>query len=179
MRRALIGIPVVVLLSACAPVLPTATPTASPTVDVSTSPTPSPVPTAQVVALPADALILVTATATASNGATMNLRLVAHRSVTIDGGGLDAANVIAECQEINADIMRDQRTTITNVDVSATLLGSTPWPGSDVVWLFPGNGGNVTTGVIGDLDRIEHPRPIEPPAYVPRSEERRVGKECS
>jgi len=135
-RRALTAVavvPLLLLLTACGPGDPE--PTKSPSATATSTAKPSSTPTAKPVAeppLPADALLLVKATATADNGAVMDIRMTVHRSLawsTPEGASMGdvMSNVCAGALE--ASIYQDQLWTFTALDVEAKLRGTTAWPG--------------------------------------------------
>ena len=136
---ALAVIPLVLVLSACNPgePEPTSTPGDKPTSTI------TPKPTSSVVAeepLPDDALLLVRATATADNGAVMNIRMTVHRSLawsTPEGASMGDVMSTSCAGALDASIYQDQLWTFTALDVDAELQGTTPWPTDQRLYTFP------------------------------------------
>ncbi|MEO8261563.1 MAG: hypothetical protein ABI566_03250 [Pseudolysinimonas sp.] len=103
--------------------------------------------------LPADGLLSLTTTATAGNGAVLDITLVVHESVAAtDAAASDAvAATEAWCAgELDGGILADEGYTLTAVDVTATLT-SGEWPAGTSLMLYPDPHPNVVLTATGEL----------------------------
>lgn len=130
---ALIAVPLL-LLTGCFPSTPTPPPVDPP----ASSPEPS-APAAE--PLPEDALLELTATATADNGAVLDLVFLVHKSLAWDDpAGVANADLMTQvCNgSLENSVYDEQLWSFTQVDVSATPVDGTPaWPEGKRFELFP------------------------------------------
>ena len=121
------------VLTACAPTAPTP-PVAAPPASAAPS-------EAAAEPLPDDALLQVTATATADNGAVLDLEFLVHKSLAWDNpaGVADADLMSQVCDgSLENSVYDEQLWSFTRVDVSATPVDGTPaWPEGKRFSLFP------------------------------------------
>ena len=168
---ALIALPAIAL-SGCGP-----TPAPSPsgtTASASDSASPSATPTPKPDPLPAEALLEVTGTAIAANGAVLNLKLIVLKSHAPGDatGAPRAAAVVAWCDgEIDDSVLATANYSLGEIDVSAKLGGSQiAWPNDLLVRMFPTPGEDAAMATGGGAYQIEPPDtnvPADPGYYVP------------
>lgn len=143
-----LAVPLLLLLSACAPSAPDDVP------DPPSTPTPDQTEVADpAIQLPADGLLGLTATATAGNGAVLDVTIIVHQAVaaTEAAAAGPVAAVEAWCAgEMDGQILTDQGYTLTAVDVTATLA-SGQWPESTTLLVYPEPRPNVVLAATGDL----------------------------
>jgi hypothetical protein len=145
-RALAVAVPLIVLLAGCVPAGP------------SPEPSPSYTPTqdqldaeASTLELPPDALLAVAATATAGNGAELDVTMIVHRSAAASDAADAVATTAAWCAgEVDAQLLSDSGYSFTTIDVTATS-GTTAWPADTPVWLQPQPGDFVTLASTGDL----------------------------
>jgi hypothetical protein len=145
MKRSAALVPVaavaVLLLSACDPVTEPA-PTSSSSPSVSPTPTETVEPEVQ---LPADAVLGLTAHATADNGAELDIQLVVLQPQRWNAGDgvARAAATSAWCSgELDESVYAGQNWSFARVDVTATLAaGSAAWPSDLPLQILPLPGG--------------------------------------
>jgi hypothetical protein len=155
------------LLSGCDPV-----PEPAPSGGSSPSSTSQPTQTVEpVVQLPADAMLGLTAHATAYNGAELDIQLVVLRPQKWNAGaGLTRSTATsAWCEgELDESVYSGQNWSFGQVDVTATLAAGSPaWPGDLPMQIFPLPGGpSLTAG--GDVHQVQAPNTNnEDGFYVP------------
>ncbi len=134
---ALLALPLVLVLAACAPgdpgsggETPPSTPAAEPTQEQQGDGEPD---------LPEDALLAVSVTATASNGATMNVLSVVRRSTAWDDPAAAdrPATMTAECAGyLDASVYEQDLWSFTLIDVTAAAIEG-DWPVGEGVNVFP------------------------------------------
>ncbi|MGV8884502.1 MAG: hypothetical protein ACOH1T_02775 [Microbacteriaceae bacterium] len=161
-RTVAAGAMLLALLAGCAPDTPPATDPAPETKPPVTKPAPPQPP------LPADALMLVTATATASTGGVLELRAVIHQAQASSQSTFTPA-VTQWCDgELDAGVLTAQNYSILQVEYTATAPdGAKVWPTAEQVWLHPTPDYN---GLAHDgfVHQVEYPLDTtEPGAYVP------------
>jgi hypothetical protein len=118
-----------------------------------------PEPAAPIVALPEDAVMSVTAAATASNGAVLDISLIVHspNPFSADGAADDWAATTAWCVgEIDDSIIADQGYSFTTVDVTATTREG-DWPADTPLLLAPLPYFDATLATGGDLVQTNQP----------------------
>ena len=153
------------VLTACTPIVPppAATPSASgiaaPAASATPTPTPTPTPTAA--ALPADTVLQVTATATASNGAVMNLTATVLRprlySDPISAPRVARTKQWCQDDEVDQGLFQSQHWSFGEVDYTATLApGSAAWPTSLWMLLAPWTPDGPVRAATGDVKSIEY-----------------------
>jgi hypothetical protein len=143
-----LAVPLLLLLSACTPG----------TADDVTPPPSTPSPTTSEVAepaidLPDDAVLGLATTATAGNGAVLDVTIVVHQAVpAIDAAAATAvAATEAWCSgEMDGQILTDQGYTLTTVDVTATLVTG-EWPESGTLLVYPEPRPNIVMTASGDI----------------------------
>ena len=111
-------------------------------VDVSADPTPTPVATdASLGPIAEDTALVLTTTATAASGATMDLELRVRRSIPFDdvAGQTIPAAVLAACPNtLTPTTMATESWSFTRINVAATTTGGgTGWNPADVITLVP------------------------------------------
>jgi hypothetical protein len=142
----------VAVLTACGPGA------GSPPPDEPEAPAPEE-PAVPIVAIPEDAVIVVTAAATASNGAVMDISVIAHspNPFSADGAADDWAATTAWCVgEIDDSIIADQGYSFTTVDVTATTREG-DWPDDTPLLLAPLPYFDATLATGGDLVQTNQP----------------------
>ena len=149
---ALLALPLVLALAACDPGSPV--PADDPVVDPPV--TEEEPPAAEPLDLPDDALVAVSATIEASNGATMRVLSVVRRSLAWgDPAGADrAARMTEECAGYLDDaVYASALWSFTVVDVTATLIDGA-WPSGEGVVVFPDPAFTAVaeSGVLGEAD---------------------------
>lgn len=144
---------VVLVLAACAALTLSActTPAASDPDAVVESVEPSPLePTEADANLPAfgESIVVVTARATASNGAVLDLELTAYEPVTADSA--DAAAILAYLAAqgdtsaiTTGTVIADEQPLLMPFAISAVLSGDTPWPAGEGALTTLGDRGEV------------------------------------
>ncbi|TBN55396.1 hypothetical protein EYE40_14390 [Glaciihabitans arcticus] len=128
-----------------------------------------PTPTAEADPLPDDAMLLVTAVATATNGAQLDLRAVVREP---QGWNLPAAKpgldrLLEWCDgELDQASIEAGNFTVVPVEYSATAVGDTAWPNGETIWLHPEPGRAVlaATGAIKQVEVVDESQPGD---YVP------------
>ncbi len=164
-------LPLALMLVGCMPGEPGATSSPGPSSPLKPSASPSSEPPAADIPLPDDATMLVTATATASNGATLDLRLVVHRSVPWNSGAeAGTAATVAWCEgEVDAEVISTLGYSFTQVDYSATAADGS-WPSGETIWLHP-TATYTTLAASGDVSPVAYPDSALPhcarPAVLP------------
>lgn len=163
-RRATMLLAVVVplaLLSACAtsPAPSSSRPPSTP--DASPSPTGPP--------LPADAVLTLTGSVTADNGAELALTMVVHSSkaATDPASASGMSAITGWCDgEMTADQLQ-QGYGLLQADYTATLVGTTAWPANLPLALYPTSQDvdMASSGDVHQIEVLEHPR--QPGDYVP------------
>jgi len=130
---AALAAPLILMLAACAPTAPPAAPVDPPTTVAPPEPVADP--------LPADALLQLTATATADNGAVLDLEFIVHKSLAWDDpAGVANADLMSNVCDgsLENSVYEEQLWSFTQVDVSATPVDGTPaWPEGKRFSLFP------------------------------------------
>lgn len=130
---AALAVPLFLLLTACDPAVPTPPPVDPP------APTEPSAPAAE--PLPEDALLQLTATATADNGAALDLEFIVHKSLAWDDpAGVASADLMSQVCDgsLENSVYDEQLWSFTKVDVSATPVEGTPaWPEGKRFSLFP------------------------------------------
>ena len=151
LAAAALAVPLVLLLSACDPALPQSPPVETPVSAAPTEPAAEP--------LPEDALLQVTATATADNGAVLDLEFIVHKSLAWDDpAGVANADLMSNVCDgaLENSVYEEQLWSFTQVDVSATPVDGTPaWPEGKRFSLFPLAWSNAIAGdgaVVDDQD---------------------------
>ncbi|MBX3067899.1 MAG: hypothetical protein KF844_04555 [Cryobacterium sp.] len=148
-------------LTACQPLtLPSnlgSTPSAS---SVSQAPTPTPDPTPTFPTMPADAMLGLIGTATASNGAVLNLVLTVHSvQPSTEPIAADGVNAISSwcVSESDASVLAATNSSILQVDFSATAQGSVAWPSDLPIALFPSSSQTlpVSLAATGGIKQLE------------------------
>ena len=137
------------LLSACAPSEPDDFP------EPPTSPKPSATQEADVaIELPADGVLGLVATATAGNGAVLDIEIVVHQAVPSTNAPDAVAATEAWCAgEMDGQILADQGYSLTAADVTATLV-SGEWPSGASLLVYPEPRANailVASGVLAQV----------------------------
>ena len=131
---AVLAAPLLLLVTACTPTAPAPAPVDTP--PASTAPS---APAAE--PLPDDALLQVTATATADNGSVLDLEFLVHKSLAWDDPAavVDADLMSQVCDgSLENSVYDEQLWSFTRVDVSATPVDGTPaWPEGKRFSLFP------------------------------------------
>ena len=103
--------------------------------------------------LPADGVLGVRATATAGNGAALEIVMVVHQAVpAIDPASTDArAATAAWCAgEVDEQLFTDEAYTFTTVEVTATAIDG-DWPQGLAIRLLPEPAAGFTLTATGDL----------------------------
>ena len=158
----------VLLLSGCGP-----QPAPTPTDDSPASSTPKPTEVVEApVQLPADAVLGLTAHATADNGAEIDILVVVRQPLKWDAGegAARAAATTAWCSgELEEAIYADQNWSFGQVDVTVTLAeGSAAWPTDLPIQVLPLPGGPSLASA-GDVHQLEAPNESgDEGYYVPR-----------
>lgn len=162
-----------VLLSGCGP-QPTPTPTTS---DEAASSTPKPVVTQEPeVPLPADAVLGITAHATADNGAEVEIQLVLLKPEPWDVATERAAATADWCEgEVDNDVfMAESGFSFAQLDVTVTpVTGTAAWPSDLPLHILPGGGG-PTLAPAGGAYAVEKPDDSgadDPGYYVPHCQQ--------
>ena len=144
---------------------------------VGCQPTPAPAPEQPPVAetptatpeaepLPEDALLFISATATAENGAVVELTQIVHRSLAWDDPAATAsADLMSQVCEgsLETSVYDEQLWTFTRVDVAATPVDGTPtWPADLAFRLFPqpGNDAVAADGAVVDDEDVDIATPF-------------------
>jgi hypothetical protein len=156
------ALPAMLAITGCAPVDGAQESSSPPSAAASATATPEATP------LAADALMLLTATATASTGAQLGLRLIVHKPVAWDDAaaaeGITATT--AWCaDEIDTDVIAATAPSFTRIEVVAEQLGELDWPTQEPVWLHP-SPSHTTLAAVGDVAQLPFPSP-QPGDYVP------------
>jgi hypothetical protein len=157
------ALPLVLALAACDPPAPASTPPAA------EGPTATATPTPEAEQLPEDALMFVSATATATTGARLALRLVVHQpgawNDSVGAAGADAT--LAWCEgEVDADVLAANNESFTRIEYSAQQIGDLVWPTDAPVWLHP-NALYTSLAAVDGVAQVTFPAPVEPGDYVP------------
>jgi hypothetical protein len=169
-RTALLLVLSLAAVSACAPIAASpatpgsATPGATdsaPTAAPVEIPAPGPVAEPLPAPLPEDALLEVTATATAANGAVLKLRAVVLRErLWSDPAGSPRAKATSTwCTDdaLPMDLIKQQKWTFAEADYSATLAdGSPSWPSKLAILLAPYNTDRGSRAHAGDVVQKEY-----------------------
>jgi len=149
---------IVVALSGCQPT-PAPAPEQPPVAETPTA-TPEADP------LPEDALLFISATATAENGAAVELTQVVHRSLAWDDPNAAAsANLMSQVCDgsLEASVYNEQLWTFTRVDVAATPVAGTPaWP-ADLAFRLspqPDNNAVAADGAVVDDEDVDIATPF-------------------
>lgn len=149
--RSLAAIAAVLLLAGCIPWPPkpapdVSAPTPTPATSLTPTATPKPTPTATPVAAePAppgyadDVLLVVTATATADNGAVLDLTLQVHRAQSWDTPGAgQAATMTAACAGgLDEGVFAANLWSFATVTVDAVQREGGSWPGNRRIFMLP------------------------------------------
>jgi len=118
------------------------------------------------VPLPEDALLEVTATATADNGAALSLRAVVHESLAWDDpAAASLADLMSQVCDgsLETSVYQDQLWSFTRIDVTATPVDGTPaWPEGRRFHLFPiaGNDAIAADGAVVDDEDVDIAMPF-------------------
>jgi hypothetical protein len=162
-------------LTACAPAATpatSATPTAADSTPVAAA-SPSPTPTGA--PLTADTVLQVTATATASNGAVLNLTATVLRARLYNDPVAvpRAAATVKRCVgEIDNTVIVPGKWTFGEVDYTATLApGSPAWPSDLKMLLAPWTNNGATRASSGAVHQVEYVLP-GPASYEPNCVQR-------
>jgi hypothetical protein len=146
-----------ILLSGCTP--PAPTPTSPPVAtDEPSAPVENP--------LPEDALLEVTATATADNGAALSLRSVVHKSLAWDDpAAASLADLMSQVCDgsLENSVYDDQLWSFTKIDIFATPVDGTPaWPGDRPVHLLPyaGTDAIAADAIVVDDENVDIATPF-------------------
>jgi hypothetical protein len=126
-------------------------------------------PTEPIVALPDDAVLAVTAVATAGNGAVLDISLIVHapQPFSADGAADAWAATTAWCAgEIDDTIVSGYGYSFTTVDVTATPREG-EWPDDTPLQVFPTAHEDSTITAYGDLWQVDASAEVEPPDSVP------------
>lgn len=138
MRSAVAAAAMIAALALAGCTLTITTPSPSTPADAPTSTAPS-APVASLVPLPTDALLSLTATATAPNGAIGTVTVIAHAPVAANDPAAAAARarLLAWCvDEMDGTILDDQGYSFTTVDVSLVPTSGT-WPADLALSVYP------------------------------------------
>ena len=145
-------------LTACQP-----TP-AEPPVQTPVAESPSATPEAE--PLPEDALLFISATATAENGAVVELTQIVHRSLAWnDSAATASAELMSQVCDgsLETSVYDEQLWSFTRVDVAATPVDGTPtWPADLAFRLFPqpGNDAVAADGAVVDDEDVDIATPF-------------------
>ncbi|MEN9620967.1 MAG: hypothetical protein RL499_1160 [Actinomycetota bacterium] len=123
-------------LAGCTPPEQPSEPVASPSTAASETAAPSP----SSEALPDDVLLVVSAVATADNGAVLDLTMTVHRSLAFDDPGVgDFAALMTDACGGGTDeaLYADQLWTFTNAEVEAVARPGTAWPANHPIFFQP------------------------------------------
>jgi hypothetical protein len=154
---ALAVIPLAVLLTACTPPAPEPVPEAS-----SEAPAPAPAPAPDPLA--EDVLMVVNATATADNGAVLDLSLTIHRSLAWDdpAGASRAALMTSVCSGgLDDSVYESGLWSFASIDVDAVARTGPTWPADHRLFFLP-YATYVTVGTDGfpiDDDEVDPATP--------------------
>jgi hypothetical protein len=133
------------------------TPTNSPTSAATATPTPT--PTATAASIPADALVVITATAIDTSGAKLAVRMIVHQPVGRDDAAAasDLAQLTSQCgDDPNWAVYMEPESGIERVDVSAVPVGSLAWPTASEVSLWPSSSNLTISGGSGIAPSIHY-----------------------
>jgi hypothetical protein len=160
---ALLAIPVLLVLAACGGGTPAGSPTPSDS-DPVAEPSPSGTATQLPVDLPADALLVVSATIEARNGATMQVSEVVRKATAWDDATAPErpAAMTAECAgALDESVYEANLWSFAVIDVTATPTNATAWPADEGVWLFPDNEyvAQAESGVLGQDEAVDPDTP--------------------
>jgi hypothetical protein len=158
--RAAAPVILLLLLTACDPGAGVPTEPASPS---------SEQPSQPIVALPVDAVLAVTAVATAGNGAVLDISVIVHapQPFSADGAADAWAATTAWCAgEIDDSIVSGHGYSFTTVEVTATAREG-EWPDDTPLQVFPTAYEDSTITAYGDLWQIDASAEVEPPDSVP------------
>jgi len=146
------------ILSGCTP--PTPTPVTEPPVATTEPSAPAEEP------LPEDALLEISATATADNGAALELTALVHRSLAWDDpAGTSLADLMTQTCDgaLENSVYEEQLWSFTKIDITATPVDGTPaWPKDKVFHLFPiaGNDAVAPDGVVVNDENVDIAMPF-------------------
>lgn len=167
---ALLALPVLLALAACGGAAPSGSPTPSGTANPVETTTPEALPTASdptplPVDVPADALIAVSATIEARNGAQLRVIEVVRKATAWDDPTAPErpAAMTQECAgALDESVYEGNLWSFAAIDVTATPANDIPWPSDDEgVWLFPDSSyvAQAESGVLGQDAAVDPATP--------------------
>ena len=135
------------------------------------------VPEEEAAPLPEDAVLGLTGTATAANGAVLKISVIVRQAVPWNStvGAPRAAATATNCDgELDASVFESNAYSFSQVDVTATLdEGSAAWPADLPIQILPipdGSAPGPSHTAAGDIVQVEEPSPDpdnDPGYYVP------------
>ena len=126
----------------------------------------TPTPTPEAEPLPEDTLLAISATATAENGAAVELTQLVHRSLAWDDpAAASSADLMSQVCDgsLDTSVYDEQLWSFTRVDVAATPVAVTPaWPADLAFRLFPqpGNDAVAADGAVVDDEDVDIATPF-------------------
>ncbi|MCC6270739.1 MAG: hypothetical protein IT190_05640 [Microbacteriaceae bacterium] len=161
-----------VLLTACNPEVPAVPPSVS---TDSPNSSQSATPSVQAQQLPPDGLLGVVGTVTADTGATLVLTLIVHSSKAATDATTAplVSAIVDECSgELDTGVLNSNGYGLVQIDYTATLTSSKPWPTDLPVLLLPTAEGDAELASDGNVAQIAVlPAPFQQGDYVPHCQQ--------